>query len=140
MRDAKHELLKNTKLFGGLGRKELELIGEATTELTVPAGTVIATEGERGRDAFVILDGSVEIRIDGEVVATAGKDELVGEMALLLQEPRSGTLVTTTEVDLLVIEPGRFDELLDRVPNISRQLVVTLARRLLDADERLRHC
>ena len=139
MHDHKHDLLLSTKLFAGLDRKSLAHIAEATTELTIPAGTVMARAGDSARDAWVILDGTVDVSIDGEVVATLGKDEIVGELSLLLHEPRQASVTAATEVRLLVIEPGRFDALLDEVPAISRHLVVALARRLRDADRRLHH-
>lgn len=139
MHDYKHDMLLSTKLFAGLDRKSLALLAEATTELTIPAGTVLAHEGVAGRDAFVILDGSVDVSIEGDVLATLGKDEIVGELSLLLHEPRQASVTAATEVRLLVIEPGRFDVLLEQVPAISRHLLVALARRLRDADRRLHH-
>jgi len=139
MRDAKQERLKSTKLFAALDRKELEMVAEITTELTVPAGTVLAREGHQGHDAFVIVDGTVDITIGGTKVNSAGPGELVGEMALLLREQRQATVTAATPVDLLVIEPGHFDSLLDRVPSVSRQLVVSLAQRLRDTDQALKH-
>ena len=139
MRDAKQERLKATKLFATLDRKELELVAEITTELTVPAGTVLAREGHAGHDAFVIVEGSVDISIEGTKVGSAGPGELVGEMALLLREQRQATLTAATEVDVLVIEPGHFDSLLERVPAVARQLVMSLARRLYDADQAFKH-
>ena len=139
MRDAKQDRLKSTKLFAALDRKELELVAEITTELTVPAGTVLAREGHQGHDAFVIVDGTVDITIGGMKVNSAGPGELVGEMALLLREQRQATVTAATPVDLLVIEPGHFDNLLDRVPSVSRQLVVSLAQRLRDTDQAFKH-
>ena len=139
MRDGKQERLKSTKLFADLDRKELELVAEITTEVTVPAGTVLAREGHAGHDAFVIVSGSVDISVGGNRVGSLGPGELVGEMALLLHEERQATVTATEELDVMVIEPRRFGQLLDEVPSVSRTLVVSLARRLRDADKQLRH-
>lgn len=139
MRDAKQDRLKATKLFAALDRKELELVAEITTELNVPSGTVLAREGHQGHDAFVIVAGTVDITIGGTKVGAAGPGELVGEMALLLRGERQATIVAATPLDILVIEPGHFDQLLDRVPSVSRQLVVSLAQRLRDTDQALKH-
>jgi CRP/FNR family transcriptional regulator, cyclic AMP receptor protein len=138
MRDGKHDRLKNTKLFADLDKRELNALAEATTELTLNAGTVLATEGHAGHDAFVILEGTVDISINGTHVGQAGRDEIVGEMSLLLHEPRRATVVAATEVEVLVIEPGRFEALLDTVPSISRQLLKSVARRLRDTDALLK--
>ena len=139
MRDLKQDRLKSTKLFATLDRKELDALSEATTELTVKAGTMLAREGHTGHEAFVILEGKVDIIVDGQKVNTLGQDEIVGELALLLHEPRQASLLAATDVRLLVIEPGRFEELLNRIPSMARQLVVSLARRLRDADALLHH-
>jgi CRP/FNR family transcriptional regulator len=135
--DGKGDRLRATTLFAHLDRKELEAVEEATTELQLTAGTVLAREGHSGHEAFVILDGTVDISIDGNKVGTAGPNEIVGEMALLLREPRRATVTAATDVDILVIEPGRWDDLLVRVPTIPRQLLVSLARRLASADDKL---
>ena len=139
MSDVKQDRLKKTKLFGGLDRKELDALSEATTELSVEANTMLAREGHTGHEAFVILEGTVDILIDGNKVNSVGPNEIIGELALLLHEPRQASLRAATQVRLLVIEPGRFDILLDRIPSIARQLLVSLARRLSDADALLRH-
>jgi CRP-like cAMP-binding protein len=60
-------------------------------------------------------------------------------MALLLREDRLATLTALTEVELLVIEPGKFDNLLEGVPSVARALVRSLARRLRDTDQMLKH-
>lgn len=139
MRDGKQERLKSTRLFAGLDRKELELVAEITTEVTVPAGTVLAREGHAGHDAFVIVSGNVDISVGGHKVGTAGAGEMVGELALILRDERQATVTAADEVDIMVIEPGHFHQLLDSVPSVTRSLVETLARRLRDTDEQLRH-
>jgi CRP-like cAMP-binding protein len=139
MKDAKQDRLKATKLFADLDRKEVELVSEITTEVTVPAGTVLAREGHAGHEAFVIEEGTVDISVGGIKVTTAGPGELVGELALLLHDERQATVTAATDLKLLVIEPGRFQQLLDSVPSVSRQLVVSLAKRLRETDRQLRH-
>jgi CRP-like cAMP-binding protein len=137
MGDAKLDYLRETSLFSTLDRKDLALVAEITTEVQVPAGTVLVHEGHIGHDAFVVVEGTVAVSIGGQQVATLGPGEMVGELSLLLREVRQATVTAATDVNLLVIEPNHFDELLDRVPAICRQLVVSLARRLRDADQKL---
>jgi CRP/FNR family transcriptional regulator len=139
VRDGKQERLKSTKLFSGLDRKELELVAGITTEVNVAAGTVLAREGHAGHDAFVIVSGTVDVSVGGTKVGSAGAGELVGEMALLLRDERQATITAATDLDVMVIEPGHFDQLLEQVPSVARALVVSLARRLRDADDQLRH-
>jgi CRP-like cAMP-binding protein len=103
-----------------------------------PAGAVLAREGSPGHEAFVVVSGSISVTISGDEVGTIGAGEVAGELALLLREPRQATLTAATDVDLLVIEPGRFHTLLEQ-PSIARALVTALARRLSSADKALRH-
>ncbi len=139
MSDAKQERLKKTALFANLERKELAALAEATTEVSVAEGTVLAKEGHSGHDAFVILEGGVDISIGGEKIAELGPDQIVGELALLLREPRQATITANSPLRVLVIEPGRFDALLEQAPGIARSLLVSLARRLKSADQMLHH-
>ncbi|MFM7534420.1 MAG: cyclic nucleotide-binding domain-containing protein [Acidimicrobiales bacterium] len=138
MRDQKLERLTSTALFAGLDRHGLEAVAETTTEMQFPAGTVLAREGSQGHEAFVVVSGSITVSISGDQVGTIGAGEVAGELALLLREPRQATLTAATDVDLLVIEPGRFHTLLEQ-PSIARALVTALARRLSNADKALRH-
>ena len=135
----KQNRLKQTRLFANLNRKELEALAEATTEVTVADGTVIACEGHSGHEAFVILEGTVDFSIDGQKVGTAGPNELVGELSLLLHEPRRASVTATSELRILVIEHGHFDDLLERVPSMARSLLASLAQRLRDTDALLHH-
>jgi CRP-like cAMP-binding protein len=136
--DEKLDRLRKTRLFEGLDRHGLEAVAETTTEMQFPAGTVLAREGAAGHEAFVVVEGTLGVSIHGEQVATIGPGELAGELALLLREPRQATLTALTDVDLMVIEPGRFHTVLDQ-PAVARGLVLALARRLRDADAALRH-
>jgi len=137
MRDQKIDRLKKASLFANLTPKELELVAEITTEVALRPGQVLAREGHAGHEAFVILDGTADISVGGQKVASAGPGEIVGELALLLHDERQATVVAATDMDVMVIEPGRFQSLMEDVPRLSKEIALSLARRLRATDKLL---
>ena len=65
------------------------------------AGTLIVDQGQTGREAFVILDGSVIVKRNGKKVATLGPGAVVGELSLLDHGPRTATVTCETDCTLL---------------------------------------
>jgi CRP/FNR family transcriptional regulator, cyclic AMP receptor protein len=128
------EHLKNVPLFSSFSNKELQTVAKATTELTVPTGHVLTDQGQTGREAFVILDGSATVRRNGKKVATLGPGAVVGELALLDHGPRTATVTTDTETRLFVLGQREFLGVLDSVPTLSRKLLARLAGQVRQFD------
>jgi CRP-like cAMP-binding protein len=128
------EHLKKVPLFSSFTNKELQTVLRATTELTVPAGHVLTDQGQTGREAFVILDGSATVKRNGKKVATLGQGAVVGELALLDHGPRTATVTTDTETRLFVLEQREFLGVLDAVPSLSHKLLARLAGQVRQFD------
>jgi CRP-like cAMP-binding protein len=126
--------LKNVPLFNSCSTKELQTNARATTELTVPAGHILTDQGQTGREAFVIVEGSATVKRNGKKVATLGPGAVVGELSLLDHGPRTATVTTDTETQLFVIEQREFLGVLDSVPSLSHKLLATLAARVREFD------
>ena len=124
--------LAKVPLFSGLSKKELKLISQLATYLEEPAGTVLTEEGKPGHEFIIVLDGEIEVRQGGKVVAERGAGSYVGEIALLDHRPRTATVVAKTPVAIEVIGQREFAGLLAEVPELSQQLLATVARRLAD--------
>ena len=88
--------LAKVPLFSGLSKKELRLISQLATYLEEPAGTVLTEEGKPGHEFIIVLDGEIEVRQGGKVVAERGAGAYVGEIALLDHRPRTATVVAKT--------------------------------------------
>ena len=131
---AKSELLKSVPLFEHCSRRELSRIAAITDEVSVDGGKVLITEGERGREFFVIISGEVEVRRKGRKVATLGPGTYFGEIALLSQRPRTATVKAITPLRVLVIADREFVDLLDAVPELWLKVARSLAERV-SADE-----
>ena len=128
--------LSSIWLFSTVSAKDLRLIRRALEEVAVPAGKILCEEGTVGREFFFIVDGKAVVRRNNRKVATLGPGQYFGEMALLDKRPRSATVVSDTEMSLLVLGQRQFNAVLDAVPGLSRKLLVAMAMRLREADEK----
>lgn len=103
------------------------------------AGNVLFREGEHGEDMYVIQSGLVQIikRVGGEdrPLATLGRGEFLGEMAILNGKPRTATAVVLEDAKCLVIDAATLEQMITNNAEIALRLVKKLARRLDSADE-----
>jgi CRP-like cAMP-binding protein len=129
-KDGKVELLKKVPLFSKLGKNELQDVAQIADQLDLPAGKEMATEGDRGREFFVLLDGEAEVTKRGSRINTMKKGDFFGEIALVTKMPRTATVTATTDVDVLVITERDFDALLKKSPEIGRNVAEALAERV----------
>ena len=94
-------------------------------------------EGERGSEVFVVVDGTLEVSRGGEGnLAEVGAGQVVGEIALLSNQPRSATVTAATSVRALRIGGAEFLDLLERMPLLWLKITRALADRIAN-DERL---
>ena len=74
------------------------------------SGEALVHEGEEGRELFLLLDGMVDVEVNGDVVAEIGPGALLGERALLEGGKRTATLWASTPIRVAVIPPEAIDE------------------------------
>jgi CRP-like cAMP-binding protein len=130
------EMLAQVPLFAGLSKSQLREISSLATRLDLPAGRNLTTQGATGKEFIIVLEGDVEVVVDGAVVATPTAGECYGEIALLDSRPRTATVVATSDVIVDVIGRREFRELLTRQPPIGEHLRRTMAARLSANEER----
>ncbi len=140
------DALARVDLFSGLRYKELTQIAKCCREARYSPGSVLLSQGEKGLGLFIITKGTVRItRANGpggaeEVLATAGMADIVGEMALLDDLPRSATVTAVDEVSALVLPKGEFRMILRHIlstdPDVGLDLLAVLTRRLREAQHR----
>jgi len=129
-RDKKIDLIRHVPLFARCSRKELAEIASLADEIDFPEGKEIIREGERGREFFVVLEGSVDVIRGGRKVATLTDGDFAGEMALISRVPRNATVKTTTPVRALVVSDQAFRSLMKRSSEIQLKVLEALAERL----------
>jgi CRP-like cAMP-binding protein len=125
----KMEMLASLPLFHTYTKEELSLLAELTVEASLPAGSILTYENQVGGLLYVLLEGQAEVTAHGTHIATVGPGDVVGEMALIDQRPRTAEVVATT--DVRVIEVGRedFKMLMDRAPDFAASLQQAVATR-----------
>ena len=100
------------------------------TETELDAGEALFHEGDIGDALYVIERGSVSVERDGEILATFGVGECVGEMAALDWEPRSATVVASEPSRLLRLDRVDLLDLLGDQSPLVESLASVLAARL----------
>jgi len=130
------EHLKGNQLFAGLTKKELQHVASAGTEVGLKAGATVMKEGQSGRTAIVLLNGTMVISRGGKKLREVGPGEVIGEMSLLDDQPRSATVECVTDCTVLEIIGGQFRDVLDEVPSIRIRLLEAMAGRVRELDFR----
>jgi CRP-like cAMP-binding protein len=129
-RDRKIDLLKRVPLFSGCSKQELGKVARVADEIDLHEGKTLIKEGTPGREFFVLVDGTAEIRRKGKRIDSAGPGDFFGEMALLSDQPRNATVVTTSAVDALVVTARNFRALIESNPLIALKVMRAVADRL----------
>jgi len=135
-RDGRIELLRKVWLFERCSRKELALLASNTTLLQLRPGTVLAREGDIGREFFVIVSGKAEVSRNAVEIGVLGPGSFAGEMALLEREPRSATVTASEQTEVLVLTSQAFATVVDAMPSVDRKMLTVLAGRLRDLESR----
>jgi CRP-like cAMP-binding protein len=103
-----------------------------------PAGVVLFREGEPGTEMFVVQSGLVQVsKRVGNVerpIATFGRGEFLGEMAILNNKPRTATATVLEDATCLVIDAHTLELMVARNAEIAMRLIKKLAARLDAAD------
>jgi CRP/FNR family cyclic AMP-dependent transcriptional regulator len=128
--------LASVPLFSACSRKELQAVAKATDEVNIPAGKVLCEQGSIGREAFVLVDGTAEVRRNKKKVASIGPGTCVGELALLDHGPRTASVVASTDMTVLVIGVREFAGIIDEIPSITHKLLKSLASKVRELDTR----
>jgi CRP/FNR family transcriptional regulator len=136
------ELLARVPLLADLDPDELERIAAVAIPRSFPKGARVFHEGDESDACYVIRDGEVRVtreHSDGRAIAlaTLGPGELVGELAMLDGGVRSASVEALTDVELLAVSAADMKGLLERNADITTKLVVKLAQRLRETNERI---
>jgi len=129
-KDAKIELLKKVPLFGRLNKHALQDVAHIADEIDLPVGKEMATEGDRGREFVILLEGEADVTKGGKSINTMKNGDFFGEIALVTKMPRTASVTATTDVHVLVITERDFDALVKKSPDVARGVAEALAERL----------
>jgi len=103
------------------------------------AGQFVVRAGEVGQTMYVVTDGEVDI-LDGEaLLETAGPGSIVGELALIDDEPRSASIVARTDCRLVAVNRRQFEFMVQETPFFALAVMKVLADRLRKKNIRMRN-
>jgi len=92
------EQVRRLAVFQNASDAEIREVIDHGTYVQIPAGWSVIWEGTPAEKAYLVLEGEVSVRHTGEVVATLGVGDFIGEMAIIQHRLRSATVVATTQV------------------------------------------
>ena len=129
-KDAKIELIKKVPLFSRCSKKELAGVAAEADELVLPAGRALATQGARGAEFVIIVDGSADVTKNGRRINQLGSGDFLGEIALISGALRTATVTTTSQTRILVLTDRGFKRLTSEMPSIQASILRALSERL----------
>jgi CRP-like cAMP-binding protein len=124
------ERLKDLPLFAELDDAERAEVAASARELTVEAGTTLATEGENAYELFVIESGEAEVSKRGEVIRSLGPGDAFGEIGLLATGTRTASIEAKTPMKLVAIFSREFKQIEARMPAIAEELRASMRERV----------
>lgn len=119
--------LRQIALFASFSDAELAHLATRLDERRMTAGEILFREGDEGHDCYVILDGHLEVIThlnDTELrLGIRGTGEIIGEMAIIDQSPRSATVRALTNSRLAVLGEAHFTALMSNDPVLALGLL-----------------
>src|SRR4051794_12785885 len=113
---------------------EIHLCYGAVKQVVFEAGAALFEQGDHGSEMYAIVEGDVELTATGRVIDVVPAGAIVGEMALIDDEPRSCTARAGSRVRAVPVDRERFLFLVQEHPNFGLQVMAVMADRLRKAD------
>jgi signal transduction histidine kinase len=126
--------LRKSPLFEGLSDQELQQLVDDATPVSLRAGETLLKQGDPGNTAYVVLKGGFEIQKQSGAslikIDVRNPGEIIGEMALLSNSPRSATVVAIEDSEALCISQEVFEKLLSTSPSAALAVLHWIMARL----------
>jgi uncharacterized membrane protein len=132
-------LLAKIPLFEGLSPDDLEALAQETVERRFKAGQTIFSQGDESTAMYVIAEGHVNIHLPGEAsrrlsLKDITQGEFFGELGLLDGEPRSASVLATTDVILLELSRPMLSSYIEDRPRAALHILKMMAQRLRETN------
>jgi CRP-like cAMP-binding protein len=137
-REEKVAWLAQVPLFAGCSPENVERLADAAGEQAFESGQAIVNQGQVGNGLYLVVSGEVRIVAGDDELARLGPGEAIGELSVIDQEPRVASAVAVGEVTCLALASWDLIAMLEEDPSLAMNLLRQLARRLRQADARLR--
>lgn len=121
--------LRYNYIFRGLSRDVVAGIAALADIRGYRGGDIIVRQHERNSDLIIILEGTARIKsMEEETIAEFGPGSIVGEIALIDDEPRSATVTAVGDVRAAVIPSSQLHAVMDMDPEVGKVIMTNIAR------------
>lgn len=138
----KVDLLMNMPLFSILDPASLEILASSSKVLSFDTGQILFSQGDIGDEAHIIISGEAEVVTEGPegdiTVATIGQHQFIGEIAILIDVPRTATVTAMTDLTTLVVSKALFYSIITEFPSVGIEVMRELAHRLFQTTVQVR--
>jgi CRP/FNR family transcriptional regulator, cyclic AMP receptor protein len=121
--------LKAVPLFASLSDADLKQVAQQAEDVDIREGKQLITEGRFAYEFFAIEEGTADVTIGGKVVRQLGPGDFFGEMALLVADRRTASVVATSPMRLVVLTAGQFHALERNAPGVAAQIRAAIEER-----------
>lgn len=131
--DEEVEVLRKIPMFANIEPAKLKLMCFASQRITFKPGQTLCKQGDAGDSAYIILEGMADVVIENDsplVVAQLGKNDIIGEIAILCDVPRTASVIATGELTALEITKELFFRMITDFPELGIEVMRVLAHRL----------
>lgn len=131
-------VMRRIPLFAGIEPRKLKMLAAICRRVRFQPGEVLFRQGDDGDAAYVVIAGTAQVlaRADPSdeesVIATVGRHGLIGELAIVCDIARTGSVRAESELDTLRIERDQFMLLLREAPEVAIAAMRTIGLRLAD--------
>ncbi len=135
------ETLRQIPLFAKVDPSKIKLLAFTSERVVFQPGDFVCQQGEMGDAAYVIMNGQADVMVNtpsGPItVATMNKNDVVGEIAILINIPRTATIKAASELTTLRITKDQFFRMTGEFPEMAVEMMRVLAERLVRTTEEL---
>ena len=137
------ELIRRIPIFQRIQPAMQKLLCFGSERITYDAGQPLVKAGDAADAAYVIIEGTVEVTISVDattkplVISTSGANEIIGEIGIFGDVPRTATVTATTRVEALKISKELFINIIRQNPDAAIAVLRVLATRLANTTKQL---
>ena len=133
--------LAQTTLFATVSAGGIEALTQRGVPRSFPAGSILMTQGELGDTMYVILRGTARVQrthpalAEPVVLADLSAGQVVGEMGVLDDDPRSATVIAIDDVEAVELTAADLTQVMLQFPDVANTLLRILSKRLRNTNE-----
>ena len=135
------DVLRKIPLFAKIEPARLKLLAFTSEHVEFRAGEAVCRQGEPGDAAYIVLEGAADVVVSSDAgpvkVASIVRNDIVGEIAILCDVPRTATVLATEPLVALRVSKDGFFNLVTQFPQVGVEVMHELASRLLQTTQRL---